>query len=99
MRYFFIERSEIAGRQSVITGSDARHIKNVLRLKPGDRIGLFDGRGLEYEARILAVSSRNIKVEIIGSFASRTESPVQITVAQAFLQDRKMDSLVRQLTG
>lgn len=98
MRRFFIEQEKVAGQTSVITGPDARHIKNVLRLKPGDTIGLFDGTGIEYEARITSVSSGSIEVSVIRSFPSTIESPVQITVAQAFLKDRKMDSLIRQIT-
>ena len=98
MRYFFIEQSEIAGGQAIITGSDAKHVKTVLRLKPGDEIGLFDGQGLEYAARIISGSSGQILVSIEKSFPSNTESPVRIAVAQALLQDKKMDVLVRQLT-
>ncbi len=98
MRYFFIKPSEIASSTSVITGTDARHIQTVLRLKPGDKIGLFDGKGFEYEARIVALSPGRVEVSIITSFPSTSESPVQIIVAQAFLKERKMDGLVRQLT-
>jgi 16S rRNA (uracil1498-N3)-methyltransferase len=98
MRYFFIDQSDIAVPTPVITGSDARHIKTVLRLQPGDKIGLFDGKGIEYEARIIALSSGRVEVAVISSFPSTAESPVQIIIAQAFLKERKMDGLVRQLT-
>jgi len=98
MRYFLVKQSEIASPTSFITGPDARHIKTVLRLKPGDKIGLFDGKGFEYEARIVALSSGRVEVSIISGFPSTSESPVQIIVAQAFLKERKMDGLVRQLT-
>ncbi len=98
MRYFFIEQSEISAPTSFITGSDARHIKTVLRLKPGDKIGLFDGKGFEYEASIVAISPGRIEVSVIRSFHSSTESPVQIIVAQAFLKEKNMDGLVRQLS-
>ena len=98
MRYFFIEQPATDGAIALITGPDARHIKTVLRLKPGDKIGLFDGKGFEYQARIEAVSSRGVKVTVLNSFPSTAESPVEIIVAQAFLKERKMDGLVRQLT-
>ena len=98
MRYFFIEQSAISGTTAVITGSDARHVKTVLRLKPGDKIGFFDGRGFEYRAEIIALSPEKIKVSITDSFPSTAESPVQIVIAQAFLKEKKMDALVRQLT-
>ncbi|MBC8198927.1 MAG: 16S rRNA (uracil(1498)-N(3))-methyltransferase [Desulfobacterales bacterium] len=98
MRRFFIKQSETAGPISVVRGTDARHIKKVLRLKQGDIITLFDGAGNEYEARIISLSPSSVNVSIIRTFPSTTESPVQIIVAQAFLKQRKMDNLVRQLT-
>lgn len=98
MRRFFIKQSETAGPISVITGTDAKHIKKVLRLKRGDIITLFDGTGNEYEAGIISLSADGVNVSIIRSFPSTTESPIQIIVAQAFLKQKKMDNLVRQLT-
>ena len=98
MRRFFIEESKIADPIIIITGSDAAHIKKVLRMEPGDRIGLFDGSGFEYEARIENLFSGSVEVSITKRFLSALESPVQITVAQALLKDKKMDILARQLT-
>lgn len=98
MRYFFIEKSEIGKPTVAITGSDAKHIKNVLRMKPGDTIGLFDGEGLDYESHIVSVSTGSVELSVVRSFPSTAESPVHITVAQAYLKDRKMDDLIRQVT-
>ena len=98
MRYFFIKQSDLEGSKAVVKGSDAHHIKNVLRLKPGDKIGLFDGTGFNYETRIVTLLPKSIEVSVVRRFSSTTESNVQITVAQALLKDRKMDLLVRQLT-
>jgi len=98
MRRFFIEQSKITSTKIFITGSDAAHIKKVLRMKSGDRIGLFDGRGFEYKARIENLLAGGIEVSITKRFLSASESPVQIIVAQALLKDKKMDILARQLT-
>jgi 16S rRNA (uracil1498-N3)-methyltransferase len=98
MRYFFIQDPKFEGTPSIIKGSDARHIKNVLRLKPGDWIGLFDGKRMDYEARITAISSGAVEVMIMRGFPSKAESPIGIIVAQAYLKDRKMDGLVRPLS-
>ncbi|MFC1788864.1 RsmE family RNA methyltransferase [Thermodesulfobacteriota bacterium] len=98
MRYFFIEPDKSTGSNFVITGSDARHIKTVLRLKSGDKLGLFDGKGFEYEAKIVDLSTGRVAVSVIRRFLSTAESSVQITVAQGFLKEKKMDGLVRQLS-
>ena len=98
MRRFFIEQTKITNTRIFITGSDAAHIKKVLRMKAGDRIGLFDGRGFEYEARIENLLAGSVEVSITKRFLSTSESPVQIIVAQALLKNKKMDILARQLT-
>ncbi|MBN1932992.1 MAG: 16S rRNA (uracil(1498)-N(3))-methyltransferase [Desulfobacterales bacterium] len=98
MRYFFIEPTQVTIKKPVITGADAKHIKNVLRLKAGDTIGLFDGTGIKYEAKILDITAAGVEIEIIRDFPLSAESTVQIVIAQAFLKEKKMDILVRQLT-
>lgn len=98
MRLFFIEESELSAPNPEVRGVDARHIINVLRLKPGDRIGLFDGTGKQYEAMIYALSSAKVSVSILGSSDPGVESPLELVVAQSFLKEKKMDDIVRQLT-
>ncbi len=98
MRRFFIEQSDVTSTSPSINGPDAKHIKNVLRLKPGDRIELFDGAGFEYEAQIEAFPGNAVAVSVLDKYGSKSESPVYITVALGFLKDRKMDDIVRQLT-
>ena len=93
-----MENPDPAKQSVVIQGSDARHIKHVLRLKPGDRIGLSDGQGMTYDASIETFLPDGVKVRVLSSCLSATESPVDIIVAQSFLKDRKMDILIRHLT-
>jgi 16S rRNA (uracil1498-N3)-methyltransferase len=98
MRHFYVDGSAMDGRDAVLTGSDARHIKSVLRLNPGDVIGLYDGSGTEYRARIRGTHRNRIDVSILSTHPTEAESPARITVAQALLKNRKMDGLIRQLT-
>ncbi|ABW67536.1 16S rRNA (uracil(1498)-N(3))-methyltransferase [Desulfosudis oleivorans] len=98
MRRFFIDAAAAAGAICPITGPDANHIKNVLRMKPGDAIWLFNGAGMEFKGVIHSVDSEAVTVEITGAFSCATESPIRLTLAQAFLKDKKMDALVRQAT-
>jgi 16S rRNA (uracil1498-N3)-methyltransferase len=88
-----------AGDAVDIRGSDAHHIKDVLRLPVGGRIGLFDERGYSYEARIEAASPGVVRVRILGvPQPAANESSIDITLAQAYLKDKNMDRLVRQVT-
>jgi len=97
-RRFFIDPLLDITSPVRLSGSDANHIKNVLRLGPGSPIILFDGKGGEYEGRIESLSSDNVRVSVSAPIMSATESQTDITIAQGFLKDKKMDLLIRQLT-
>lgn len=98
MRRFFIEKEKVQGDKTTLTGQDARHLKDVLRLNVGDAVFLIDGQGLEYHSDILEIQSDHVVLHIRSVTERSRESPVHITVAQAFLKDKKMDVLLRQLT-
>jgi 16S rRNA (uracil1498-N3)-methyltransferase len=98
MRRFFIEEQKIKEGKATLRGSDAKHIRRVLRMKPDDAIVLFDGEGTEYSAKIVRISTDSIDVSVSRQYLARPESPVSITLAQAFLKEKKMDRLVRQMT-
>ena len=97
MRYFFIEPAALLKPTVVIEGSEVRHMRSVLRLRPGDAIRLFDGEGFEYEAMIRRFVADRVELKIIQKFPGTKESPVQIAVAQALLKEKKMDRLLRHL--
>ena len=97
MRHFYIDSFPTTNSVLAIQQSEAHHIKNVLRLKPGDTIKLFDGTGFEYAAVIKEMSAAEVKVEIRSKVRATARSGVQIMVAQAFLKEKKMDELVRRL--
>ena len=53
MYHFFVEPSQIQGNKIIITGKDVNHIKNVLRMKPGEEIAVSNGLdGKEYHCGI-----------------------------------------------
>ena len=98
MRRFYIDPSAVAGPLVTLRGSEAHHIKNVLRLKREDRIKLIDGTGSEYEAVIKSLEAELVEVEICSEFKAPVTAGVRIAVAQAFLKEKKMDELVRRLS-
>ena len=46
MYHFFTETEFFTESEAVITGPDVNHIKNVLRMKPGEKILLSDGKAM-----------------------------------------------------
>ncbi|MBW1616584.1 MAG: 16S rRNA (uracil(1498)-N(3))-methyltransferase [Deltaproteobacteria bacterium] len=98
MRYFVIQNSLNIGDSCSIVGSEANHIINVLRKKPKDRIGLFDKKGFEYKAVITKILKKEVRTYIIDKFLSQAESDIKITIAIAFLKEKKIERLIKTLT-
>ncbi len=49
----------------ILEDSEAHHVLNVLRMKPGERLVLFDGQGCSAVAQIARVSRRDAECEIL----------------------------------
>jgi len=98
MRHFYIDPSAAAKPLATIEGAEAHHIKNVLRLQPGDRLKLFDGINYEYEAVISNIGADKVEIEIQHKSQINVSAGTRIMVAQAFLKEKKMDDLVRKLS-
>jgi 16S rRNA (uracil1498-N3)-methyltransferase len=98
MRRFFIHPDEIVKIHPSISGSEARHMARVLRMSFGKQVLLFDGTGKEYEALISGISSQKVEFNILREIPLKSESEIELICAQAYLKDKKMDLLSRQLT-
>ncbi len=87
-------------KQSVtLTADEARHLREVLRLKPGDVVSVFDGAGKEFAARVIQARREFAELELDEEITTaRPESPLQITLAVALLKGEKFDLVVQKAT-
>jgi 16S rRNA (uracil1498-N3)-methyltransferase len=97
MRRFYIDQSQITDHFAILTGQDAKHLKDVLRLCVGEKVCVFDGTGIEYIAEITDIRPDEVHLILSEPHRAETEAPVHITLAQAFLKDKKMDTVLRQV--
>ncbi|MFQ5672057.1 MAG: 16S rRNA (uracil(1498)-N(3))-methyltransferase [Nitrospinales bacterium] len=93
---FFVPPEHISNDRVAVRGSDVAHIRTVLRLKPGDDIHVFDGRGVLYTVRLDAVRSREAAGAIVARTKIQTEPLVAITLGQAVLKGNKFDGVIRK---
>ncbi len=68
-----------------------RHAVQVLRLKQGAELHLFNGQGLEYLAILDDVTKRSSTVKLINTLNVDNESPVSITLLQGISRGERMD--------
>lgn len=73
------------------------YIKNVLRLKPGDPVTVFDGKSFEYDTIIKAYVADEIILEIVARKDIRRPE-LRITIAQSIPKAGKMDIIIQKAT-
>lgn len=93
---FFCPLALSAGVSVDLPESAARHAARVLRLRSGDDLTLFDGRGGEYAARIAQVERDRVSVDVLAWDARECESPLALTLVQALQAGEKMDLTVQK---
>ncbi len=75
-----------------------RQVFRVLRMKPGDSLFLFDGRGIERTGTIANIERSKIQVVIGPNSGSRTEPELEVTVYQALVASERMEFVVQKCT-
>jgi 16S rRNA (uracil1498-N3)-methyltransferase len=74
------------------------HIAKVLRLRAGAAVTLFDGRGGEFEARIVALERHGVEVQLGLHQAIERESPLSVLLLQCLARNERMDWVVQKAT-
>ena len=82
-----------------LTSDEARHLRDVLRLKPGDEVYVFDGAGREFHCRVEDSRRDSAKLKVISKVdPARPESSLDLTLALALLKGEKFDLVVQKAT-
>jgi len=100
-RRFFAPPSafNFSKRIVTLTSDEARHLREVLRLKPGDGVSVFDGEGKEFRCAVVQARREFAELELQEEIeAARAESPLKITLAVALLKGEKFDFVVQKGT-
>ena len=71
-----------------------KYLKQVMRLKQGDKITIFDGFGCEFKAEIKCFSTKTVFIEL-GKIIPTADKKIRITLAQAIPKAGKMDTIVK----
>lgn len=96
MPRFFVTRSQVQEDEIVIRGNDVNHIKNVLRMHPGDEISISDGQGMDYFCRIKTMEREEIGLSIENSWKSYVELPVHLYLFQGLPKSDKMELIIQK---
>ena len=96
MHHFFADPSQVAEDTVTITGPDVNHMKNVLRMKPGEALLVSDGTGNDYQCEIERLEADRAVVRICQAFCSQMELPSRIWLFQGLPKADKLEFIIQK---
>ena len=95
MHRFYIPPENWNPDALALTNSEAHHARDVLRLKRGDKLVVFNGRGREITAEIADVGKDEIRLRKLHE-AETPRLRCRITLGQAIPKGKNMDLIVQK---
>lgn len=97
MYRFFAPRSDFHADHVLLTEGETHHLRDVLRLRPGDEVHVFDGEGNEYHCLIESVTKKETKLKFLREIRPEAaESDLDLTLASTVLNGEKFDLVVQK---
>jgi 16S rRNA (uracil1498-N3)-methyltransferase len=97
MRRFYAPIESFIDDRVILGIEETRHLRDVVRLREGETISVFDGAGREYECCVDEIGKRSTSAVIVGPIDPLSpESPLDLTLAAALLKGDKFDLVVQK---
>lgn len=87
-----------SGLSLTLPESAFRHLVQVLRLRSGETVTVFDGRGGEYDATLADVERRSAALRVGDFHDVERESPLRLTLVQGLSKGERMDYTLQKAT-
>lgn len=95
MYHFYVEPEAVLENMVRITGADVNHIKNVLRMHPGEQIMILDGSGTEYRCEIETITDE-VLARILEAKKTEAELSVRLLLFQGLPKKDKMELIIQK---
>ncbi len=97
MRRFFAGPEQFTGSDVVLAEEETRHLRDVLRLKAGDDVRVFDGGGNEFRCSIVEIRKAAASLKMIEQVEpAAPESDLDLTLAVSVYKSDKLDLVVQK---
>ena len=98
LRRAYLPESAGPDGRATLDPDESHHVSRVLRLRAGDALAVFDGRGREWEA-VVAEVGRDRVVIVPGAPRETVPEPrTRVTIAQAFIRPEKLEWVLEKGT-
>ena len=86
------------GTRVTLDSPDAHYLGNVLRLRKGERVTVFNGRGEERLATIERLDRQRAELSLGARRAALPEPTIEVTLVQSLVKNDAMDLIVQKAT-
>jgi len=96
---FYVHPDSIFLSENIINiknKAEVHHIRDVMRLKKGDSVDIFDGQGSEFLCAIEEFKKDEVLIAIKGKLVSKRDKPYSVTLYQAIPKKSKMDFVIEK---
>jgi 16S rRNA (uracil1498-N3)-methyltransferase len=80
-----------------LTGDEFHHCRDVMRCRPGDRVVVFNGAGVEADVEILSIDAARAPLKV-WTLSETPRPPARLTLGQAVPKGKNMDLIVQKAT-
>ncbi len=98
MHRFFLTDRPLEPHQEVDLGPLSHQLRTVLRMGPGQRILLLDGRGRAYPTEITALDRREARGRVLGAWPLHTEPGVHVSLYLCALRRERFEWVLQKGT-
>ena len=81
----------------ILENEDAHYLINVMRLREGDNLFLFNFKDGEFKAKIISFGKKNVKVKLILKIEN-INKPGKISLIFSLIKSSKLDYLIQKCT-
>ncbi|MEO7659444.1 MAG: 16S rRNA (uracil(1498)-N(3))-methyltransferase [Pyrinomonadaceae bacterium] len=97
MRRFYAPTENFKDAIVNLDGDETRHLRDVLRLRIGEEVSVFDGTGGEFRCSIAKIEKKGSVLTLIEKIAPASpESGLEITLAATVLNGDRYDLIVQK---
>jgi 16S rRNA (uracil1498-N3)-methyltransferase len=96
MPRFYVDTPLRAGEACELPEEAAHHAVHVLRVRTGEDITLFNGRGGEYAGRVSSIHKLRVGVDLLEHRAIERESPLHVVLVQGVSSGERMEFTIRK---
>lgn len=96
MYQFFVEDGQVGADQVHILGPDVNHIRNVLRMRCGERVRISCAGGTNYLCSVAAFEAAAVVLDIVERDIGDTELPAKICLFQGIPKGERMETVIEK---